>query len=82
VDVRRGSLLLLVSSCVLGLFLGSSYLGESSAQASAGQSGPVGSKVDRVIEVRQTMSDTLVDRGKEIVYGLEHAKDAVEDLIP
>ena len=80
--MRRGSLLLLVSSCALGLFLGSSYLGESSAQASAGQSGSFGSKVDRMIEVRQTMSHTLVDQAKEIAYGLEHAKDAVAELIP
>jgi len=80
--VRRGSLLLLVSSCALGLFLGLSYLGESSAQASAGQSGSFGSKVDRMIEVRQTMSHTLIDQAKEIAYGLERAKDAVEDLIP
>lgn len=80
--MRRGSFVLLVSSCATGLFLGSSYLGESSAQASASQSGAFESKVDRMIEVRQTLADTLGDRGKEIVYGLEHAKDAIEDLIP
>jgi hypothetical protein len=73
---------MLVSACVLGLFLGSSYLGESSTQASAGQSGAVGSRMDRMIEARESMSDVLVDRGKEIAYGLEHAKDTIEDLIP
>jgi hypothetical protein len=82
VDVRRGSLLLLVSSCATGLFLGSSYLGESSAQASASQSGGFESQVERMIEARQTMSDALIDRGREIAYGLERAKDEVEDLIP
>jgi hypothetical protein len=80
--LRRGSFLLLVSSCVTGLFVGSSYLGESSAQASAGQGGSFEGQVERMIEARQTLSEALVDRGREIAYGLERAKDELEDLIP
>jgi hypothetical protein len=80
--LRRSSLLLLVSSCATGLFLGSSYLGESSAQASASQSGSFEGQVDRMIAARQTMSDALLERGREIAYGLERAKDELGDLIP
>jgi hypothetical protein len=80
--LRRGSFLLLVSSCVTGLFIGASYLGESSAQASAGQSGNFEGQVERMIEARQTMSEALMERGREIAYGLERAKDELEDLIP
>jgi hypothetical protein len=80
--LRRSSLLLLVSSCATGLFLGSSYLGESPAQASASQSGSFEGQVERMIEARQTMSEALLDRAREIAYGLERAKDELEDLIP
>ena len=79
--MRRSSLLLLVSSCATGLFVGSSYLGES-AQASASQSGSFEGQVDRMIAARQSMSDALLERGREIAYGLERAKDELEDLIP
>jgi hypothetical protein len=73
---------LLVSSCAIGLLLGSSYLGESSAQASASQSGSFEGQVERMIEARQTLSEALIERGREIAYALERAKDEVEDLIP
>lgn len=76
--MRRGSLLLLISVCATGLFLGSSYLGESSAQASEGQN----QKVGRMIEARESLSDAVVDHGREILYGLERVKDELEDLIP
>jgi hypothetical protein len=76
--LRRGNLLLLVSVCVTGLFLGSSYLGESSAQASDGRSGHVA----RLIETRESLSDAVVDNGREILYGLERVKDELEDLLP
>ena len=79
--VRRGSSLLLVCFCASGLFLGASFLGESSATASAGGSGLEG-QVERMIEVRQTMTKGLMNRGREIKYGLERAKDEVEELIP
>jgi hypothetical protein len=69
---------MLVSVCAMGLFLGSSYLGESSAQASDGQNGHVA----RMIEARETLSETVADRGREIAYGLEHALDELGDLIP
>ena len=81
-DLRRGSFLLLVSSCATGLFIGSSYLGESSATASNGQGGTFDSQVERMIEARQTLSEALMERGREIAYGLERAKDELEDLIP
>jgi hypothetical protein len=80
--VRRGSFLLLVCSCASGLFLGASFLGESSATASAGDGGGFEGQVERMIEARQTMSEALMDRAREIKYGLERAKDEVEDLIP
>jgi hypothetical protein len=80
--LRRSSLLLLVTSCATGLFLASSYLGESSAQASASQSGSFEGQVERMIEARQAMSDALIDRAHEIAYGLERAKDELEDLTP
>lgn len=80
--MRRSSFLLLVSSCAIGLFLGSSYLGESSAQASASQSSSFEGQVERMIEARQTMSEALIERGREIAYALERAKDELEDLIP
>lgn len=76
--MRRGNLLLLVSICVTGLFLGSSYLGESSAQASDGQNGHVA----RMIEARESFTDAVVGNGREILYGLERVKDELEDLIP
>lgn len=79
--MRRGSFFLLVS-CAIGLFLGASYLGESSAHASGGQSGSFEGQVERMIEARQTMSEALMDRAREIAYGLERAKDELEDLIP
>lgn len=79
--MRRGSLLLL-SSCATGLFLGASYLGESPAQASAGNSGSFEGQVERMIEARQTVSAALMERGREIAYGLERVKDEVGDLIP
>jgi hypothetical protein len=66
---------MLVSVCAMGLFLGSSYLGESSAQASDGQAG-------RLIEMRESISGTLMDNGREIAYGLEHVLDELGDLIP
>jgi hypothetical protein len=31
---------------------------------------------------RQTMSEALLERAREIAYGLERAKDELEDLIP
>jgi hypothetical protein len=73
--LRRGTLLLLVSSCVAGLFFGSSYLGESSPQASGGQAG-------RLIEIRESISGTLIENGREVAYGLEHALNELKDLIP
>ena len=76
--MRRGNLLLLVSICVTGLFVGSSYLGESSAQASDGRNGHVA----RLIETRESLSDSVVDHGREILYGLERVKHELEDLIP
>jgi hypothetical protein len=82
VNLRRGSFLLLVASCATGLLLSVSYLGGSSAQASAGESGSFEGQVERMIEARQTMSDALVDRAHEIAYGLERAKDELEGLIP
>lgn len=80
--MRRSSLLLLVSSCATGLFLGTSYLGESSAQSAARQSGSFEAQVERTIAARQEMSDALLERAREIAYGLERAKDELEDLIP
>jgi hypothetical protein len=80
--LRRGSLLLLVSSCATGLLLGASYLGESPTQSSAGQSGSFEGQVERLIEARETVSDALVDQAREIGYALERAKDELEDLIP
>jgi hypothetical protein len=79
--LRRGSFLA-VLSCATGLFLGMSYLGESSAQASGSRGGTFDGQVERMIEARQTMSEALMDRGREIAYGLERAKDELEDLIP
>ena len=73
--MRRGTLLLLLSSCATGLFLGSSYLGESSPQASGGHAG-------RMIELRESVTGTLAENGREIAYTLEHAVDELEDLIP
>jgi hypothetical protein len=60
---------------VAGLFLGSSYLGESSAQASGGHA-------NRLIETRESLSEVVADNAKEILYGLERVKDQLEDLIP
>ena len=80
-SVRRGSLLL-VCFCASGLFLGASFLGESSPTASAGGGGAFEGQVERMIEVRQTMTQGLMDRGREIKYGLERLKDEVEDLVP
>jgi hypothetical protein len=80
--LRRTSLVLLVSSCATGLFVGSSYLGESSPHAAGGQSGGFEGQVERMIEARQTMSEALIDRGRELKYGLERAKDELGDLIP
>ena len=80
--MRRGSLLLLVSSCTAGLVLGSSYLGESPTQASASHNRSFEGQVERMIEARRTMSEALVDQAREIAYGLERAKDELEDLIP
>jgi hypothetical protein len=76
--VRRGSLLLLVSFCATGLFLGSSYLGESSAQASNGRN----EHVTRMIEARESLTESVIERGREVAYGLERVKDELEDLIP
>jgi hypothetical protein len=64
--LRRGSVLLLVSSCVAGLFLGSSYLGESSTQASGGQAG-------RLVEAREAIAQPLMENGREVAYALEGA---------
>jgi hypothetical protein len=80
--MRRGSFILLVSSCATGLFVGASYLGESSAQASAGNGGSFGSHVERSIETRETVSAALMERGREIAYGLERVADELGDLIP
>jgi hypothetical protein len=80
--VRRSSSIVLASSCVLGLLFGSSYLGEASPQASSSQGSSFGAQIDRMIEARRTVSDTVVDRAHEIAYGLERAKDEVEDVIP
>jgi hypothetical protein len=76
--MRRGSLLLLVSVCATGLFLGSSYLGESSAQASDGRN----KHVARMIEARESLSDVVGDRGRDVAYGLESAFDEIRGLIP
>ena len=35
-----------------------------------------------MIEARQTLGDALQDRAPEIAYGLERAKDELEDLLP
>lgn len=80
--MRRTSLLLLVSSCAAGLVLGSSYLGESPTQASASHNRSFEGQVERMIEARRTMSEALVDQAREIAYGLERAKDELEELIP
>ncbi len=80
--MRRSSFFLLVSSCATGLFLAASYLGESPTQASAGDSGSIEGQVERMVEARQTMSAALMARAHEIAYGLERAKDEVDDLIP
>ena len=61
---------------------GVSYLGESPAQASTTHSGSVEGQVSRMIQARQTLSKVLEDRGREIAYGLERAKDELEELIP
>ena len=73
--LRRGSLLLLVSVCVTGLFLGSSYLGESSSQASGGPAG-------RLIELREAVAEPLLENGRDVAYGLESALEELKDLIP
>ena len=73
--MRRGSLLLLISSCVAGLFLGSSYLGESSSQASGGPAG-------RLIELREAVAEPVLESGRDVAYGLESAFDQLKDLIP
>ena len=73
--MRRGSLLVLISSCVAGLFLGSSYLGESSTQASGGQAG-------RLVEVREAIAQPLMENGREIAYAVEGALIELKDLIP
>ena len=79
--MRRGSLFLL-ASCATGLMLGVSYLGESPAQASTTKSGSFDGQLARMIEARQTLSQTVQDRAHEIAYGLERAKDELEGLIP
>ena len=79
--MRRGSFILL-ASCAAGLTLGVSYLGESPAQASTTQGDAVEGQVSRLVEVRQKLRHTLDDRAHEIAYGLEHAKDELEELIP
>ncbi|MFL5929754.1 MAG: hypothetical protein ACJ75P_00725 [Gaiellaceae bacterium] len=58
-----------------GLFLGSSYLGESSPQASGGPAG-------RLIELREAVAGPLLENGREVAYGLESALDELKDLIP
>jgi hypothetical protein len=73
--LRRGSLLLLISTCVTGLFLGSTYLGESSPQASGGPAG-------RLVELRDSLAEPIADNGREIAYGLESALAELKDLIP
>jgi hypothetical protein len=80
VDLRRGSLLLMLS-CATGLLFGASYLGESPAQASSGGRSFEG-QTQRMVETRQTLSETVIKRAKEVAYGLERAKDELEDLIP
>jgi hypothetical protein len=80
--LRRGPFILFVSSCATGLFVGASYLGESSAQASAGNGGSFGGQVERSIEARKTASAELMERAREIAYGLERVKDEIGDLIP
>lgn len=79
--MRRSSLLL-VASCATGLFVASSYLGESPTQASSRPDGGFEAQVERMIAARQTMSKALTDRAREIAHGLERAKDELEDLIP
>lgn len=61
---------------------GVSYLGESPAQASTTQGGSVEGQVSRMVEARRTLSHALGDRAREIAYGLERAKDELEELIP
>jgi hypothetical protein len=73
--LRRGPLLLLVSTCAAGLFLGSSYLGESSPQASGGPAG-------RLIELREAVAEPLLENGRDVAYGLESALDELKDVIP
>ena len=73
--MRRGSLLLLISASAAGLFLGSSYLGESSTQASGGHAG-------RLIETRETVTEALAEHGREVAYGVERVVGELADLIP
>jgi hypothetical protein len=78
--MRRGSLLL-VCSCAGALLLGASYLGESSGSASAGGSYE-GRQVGRMVETRRTVSASVIDRAREVAYGLERAADELGDLVP
>jgi hypothetical protein len=73
--MRRGSLLLLISSCVAGLFFGSTYLGESSPQASGGPAG-------RLVELRDSLAEPIAANGREVAFGLESALAELKDLIP
>jgi len=66
---------LLVSTCVAGLFLGSSYLGESSSQASGGPA-------ERLIELREAVAEPLLENGRDVAYGLESALEELKDLVP
>jgi hypothetical protein len=65
----------LVSTCVMGLFLGSSYLGESSTQASGGHAG-------RLVELRAAVAAPIMENGREVAYALEGALAELKDLIP
>ena len=66
---------MLVSSCVAGLFVGSSYLGESSTQASGGHAG-------RLVELREAVAAPIMENGREAAYALEGALEELKGLIP
>jgi hypothetical protein len=78
--MRRGSPLL-VCSCAGALFLGLSYLGESSESTSAGGSYE-GRQVGRLVEARRTVTASVIDQAREVAYGLERAADELGDLVP
>jgi hypothetical protein len=80
--LRRGSPLLLMCTCSLGLLFGTSYLSQSPAPGSTAQTSGVSRQASRLVETREHLSGTFQDRAREIAYGLEHAKDELSGLLP